>query len=529
MWMQLLSRARSPNGLWDFTPREANSRMAANWEEMKRWVGFNEVEAARLRAILPAVSPRLDQLTDSFYKEVLSSPEARRVLVNDAQVERLKYTLQRWVIDMLTGPHDAAYAARRQVIGEVHVRVGLPERYVFSAMNVLRRDLCTIVRDALGPAQAWDTCHALMRITDLELSLMSAAYLEAHEDQKLRGLQHLIVENLPVTVLCLDGQGIVTAATRPSTRLFGGSAPTGQHYEHFLPADLVEAADLPTHVGEALAQGTEVRIARATLTQDGEHRHFRITLVPLHHELARLLLHIEELTDVVAAEARVQQAESLARVGTLAANIAHEIRNPLAGISAALQVITTSFPPEDRRRPIIGKIQEQVQRMDRLVNDLLHYSRPAVPRLAAVRLDELAREAIVQAHVEAALKAAHPIEALADAHHVIQILVNLLQNARDAAAGAAITVQVGPGATIDVADAGPGVPEALRGSLFEPFVTTKTRGTGLGLAISRKLARAMGGELLLLDEGPGAVFRLSLPPAPASGRASPGGSGACSA
>jgi signal transduction histidine kinase len=523
-----MSRARSPNVLWDFAPLDPSGRGADAWEEMKRWVRFSDVDAGRLRALVPLVSPHLDHLTDNFYAEVLSSPEARKVLANEAQVERLKYTLQRWVIDMLTGPHDAIYAARRRTIGEVHVRVGLPERYVFTAMNVLRRDLCDIVRHASPPDQAWETCHSLMRITDLELSLMSAAYLQAHEEQKLRSLQHLIVENMPVTVLCLDGQGIVTAATRPSTRLFGGSAPTGQHYELFLPPDLVEAADLPTHVGEALAQGTEVRIARATLTEGSEHRHFRITLVPLHHELARLLLHIEELTDVVAAEARLQQAESLARVGTLAANIAHEIRNPLAGISAALQVITTSFPQEDRRRPIIGKIQEQVLRMDRLVNDLLHYSRPATPRLGPVRLDEAAREAVVQAHVEATLDTAEAPYALADGHHVIQILVNLLQNARDAAAGAPIAVRVGPGAAVEVRDGGPGVPPALRDSLFEPFVTTKTRGTGLGLAISRKLARAMGGELLLIECEAGAAFRLSLPVAPASGRASPAGREGCS-
>ena len=111
-----MSRARSPNVLWDFAPLDPSGRGADAWEEMKRWVRFSDVDAGRLRALVPLVSPHLDHLTDNFYAEVLSSPEARKVLANEAQVERLKYTLQRWVIDMLTGPHDAIYAARRRTI-----------------------------------------------------------------------------------------------------------------------------------------------------------------------------------------------------------------------------------------------------------------------------------------------------------------------------------------------------------------------------------------------------------------------------
>lgn len=489
------------------------------WDEMKAYVGFNEADARRLASLRPAVEPHLQRMVDQFYSTILRFPGARGILQDDAQVERLKGTLQRWVRDMLTGPHDDAYWERRQRIGEVHVRVGLPERYVFTAMNLIRRELCTIARTtAEDDDERWELCHTIHRITDLELAAMSAAFHEAHEQRRLRGLQDLIVQNLPITVLLLDEHGHVTSATRPSARLFGDLTAVGRHFQEFLPAELVEVADLHAGVTRAIRTGREINIPRVTVGEGSEARTFRVTLVPLEHETARMLLHVENLTDVVQNEARLQQAEALARIGSLAANVAHEIRNPLAAISATLQVIVGS-EANDRRKVILGKVQEQVHRLDRLVSDLLGYSRPAEPRLEAVDLRELAREAVAISGVCASLDVVEEVIALGDGQYVQQILVNLLQNARDAAGhDACVVVRVGPGPQIEVQDNGPGVSPEVVGKLFEPFVTTKTRGTGLGLAISRKLADSMGGGLELVepDEAPppgrppGACFRLSL-------------------
>ncbi len=495
------------------------------FSELLAYVRFGEADAARLRALLPIVQPRLAWLTDNFYAAVRRSPGASAILHDPAQVERLKMTLQRWIVEMLTGPYDREYHARRLRIGVVHVRVKLPEHYVFAAMNLLRQDLCEIAHRSLPADAAWETCTALVRITDVELSIMSAAYLDAHEEQRLRSLQHLIVENLPVTVLCLDEAGRVTAATRPSARLFGGQAQLGRHYQAFLPAELIEAADLPTHVGQALSVGNEVSVPRAVLGTGAEERHFRITLVPLEHPLARLLIHVEELTDVVQTEARLQQSEHLARIGSLAANIAHEIRNPLAAISATLQVIGGSLAADDRRKPVLAKVQDQVFRLDRLVTDLLGYARPAVARLSSARLSELAAEALAQSGVHATLVGRSDLAVLADTQYVNQILVNLLQNARDAAGERPIRVILGQGPRVIVADDGEGVPPDVVARLFEPFVTTKTRGTGLGLAISRKLAESMGGRLTLEQKGHpggcGAVFSLQLQPFESPSQTSP--------
>ena len=482
-----------------------------DWQELMAWVGFGASDAARLQALAPLAEPELDHITDRFYDAIRRSAAAP-VLRDEAQVERLKGTLRAWIREMLSGVYDEPYWQRRRRIGQTHVRVGLAHRYVFPAMDLIRQDLLHIAIRHFGASRALDYCHALNKITDIELAIMSSTYMDAHEQIQLRSLQDLIIGNMPVTILCLDDDGRVTAATRPSARLFGAGAEIGRHYEDFLPADLIEAADLPSLFGRALATNEAVDLPRVLIGRGAEARQFRLVLVPLQHELARLLLHVEEVTEVVRAESRAQQAESLARIGSLAANVAHEIRNPLTAISTTLQVISGSLPDGDRRRQILGKVGEQVQRLDRLVNDLLGYARKPTPRPHPVHPDEIAREAASIAGVEAEIEG-HSPPLLADSQFLTHILVNLLQNARDAAPGRPARVRVEPGA-LYVCDDGPGVPPELLPRLFEPFHTTKVRGTGLGLAISRKLAESMDGRLQHCPSPSGACFEIRLPFAP---------------
>lgn len=491
----------------------------SDWQELEQYIGISAEDRLRLQCLLVVAEPQLPRIVQNFYAAVLRSP-ARLVLQDEAQVQRLTLTLERWIRETLAGPHDEAHWERHTRIGKTHVRVGLPHRYVFGAMNLVRRDLQEIAHAHFPSQECTSICLALNRQLDLELAVMSSTYMQAHEDVQLRSLQDVIVRSMPVTILCLDGSGRVTAATRPSARLFGDGAEIGRHYETFFPPDLLEAADLPSLVGQCLSTGQELSVPRVVLGEGIHARHFRISIVPLEHELARLLLHIEETSEAVQAEGRAQQAEALARIGSLAANVAHEIRNPLTAISATLQVIGSSFPVDDRRKVILGKVGEQVLRLDRLVSDLLGYSRKAVPRPQRVDLLSLSREAANAASVEVELIGSSPL-VLADPEMVNQILVNLLQNARDAGGGVRMWVEAG---SVRVIDGGPGVPVDLCEKIFEPFVTTKTRGTGLGLAISRKLADAMQGSLSWslpsaeekegLGAGPGACFTLKLPLAP---------------
>lgn len=489
-------------------------------DELRCWIGFGETDETCLRALRPAVAPQLDRIADRFYAAIKSSPHASAVFSDEAQVRRLHASMQRWIMSLLTGPWDAAWADRSRQVGQAHVRVDLPERYMFAAMSLVREDLCEIAEGLQDRDAARATCRAIHKVTDLELCLMTSAYHAAHENQQLRSLQQVIVENLPVHVLVLDERGHVTSATRPKGRIFAEEASAGLPYTAFLPPQLIVTADLDTQIRTAMATG-KVQILPHVQLPGPPARHFRISIVPLEHDLARLLLHVEELTDVLDAQARVHQAESLARIGGMAAQLAHEIRNPIAGISGTLQVIVHNMPEDDRRRVILGRVQDQVHRLDRLVRDLLHYSRPAELSFVDTTLGALAAEALRQTGVEADLEVIGDEVVHTDQGAVLQVLVNLLQNAREASGDQSwIGMRLGPGPEIWVMDAGPGVPREVRVNLFEPFISTKTKGTGLGLAICKRRAQEVGATLELYD-GPlswpterrrGAVFRLRLPP-----------------
>ncbi|MDP2307287.1 MAG: protoglobin domain-containing protein [Pseudomonadota bacterium] len=490
---------------------------------MKSWVGFGPDDEDRLRALLPHAKGSLVGLADRFYERILAHPTAAAVLQGDAQVQRLKGTLARWAEELLTGPWDEAYYIRRERIGRVHVEVGLPSRYMFTAMNVYRQGLCDLALQHLPLDQFEPTCTSLVRITDMDLAIMTGTYVESREAMQITTLQDLIVSHMPVTVLLLDAQGHVTAATRPSSRLFGDVPVIGRTFEEALPPALAAAADLSTYMVRALATGREVTLPRVDVLLEGEDRNFRVSIVPLDHPHARVLLHVEELTEAIRTEGRLLRSESLAQLGALSAAVAHELRNPLAGISGAIQVIARSLPAEDRRKPIMDKVEQQVRRLDALVTDLLDFARPTTPRFTDVALKEVAKavaDLVTREHPGVAIRISGAADVRADTNLVHQILLNLLLNACQAMDGAGeIRITVAPG-LVRVSDSGPGISAENAEKIFQPFYTTRTRGTGLGLAICRKAAAAMNGQLVLAPPvpGSGACFILSLPgPAPMPG------------
>ncbi len=485
--------------------------------EMKSWIGFGPEDEDRLRAFAPVAEHALPDLARAFYGRILAHPGAANILADEAQVERLKVTLVRWSRELLEGPWDDAYVERRHRIGRRHVEVGLASRYMFTAMHGWRCDLCEVARARLPVEEAEPTCRSIERICDLDLAMMTGTYLERREAAQLRTLQDLLVSHMPVTILVLDAAGIVTAATRADIRLFGDVPAIGRPWQDALPAPLLEVADLDRALARARATGRDITLPRVDATFDGATRSFRFSVVPLDHPHASALVHLEELTDTVRSEARLQRAEALAQLGALSAAVAHELRNPLAGISGALQVIRRSLPEADSRRDIMEKVEQQVRRLDALVTDLLAFARPPEARSVSVALHEAARavtDMVQREHPHVRITCSGEGIALADPNLVQQILFNLVLNAVQAAgADGAVCVTLGPG-SLSVSDSGPGVPAEIVDRIFQAFYTTKTRGTGLGLAICTKLALAMGGSIRLANGAgplPGACFTVRLP------------------
>lgn len=226
-----------------------------------------------------------------------------------------------------------------------------------------------------------------------------------------------------------------------------------------------------------------------------------------------------------AQRSHLARVEQLATLGEVAASLAHEIRNPLAGSKAAIDVLAGEEKGEESRR-ILRAVSEELARVDGVVRQLLKFARPKAPVLAKVDLRALLDDAALLAGPRAAAQGAtlqvqrppEPLDAVADADMLRQVIVNLLINAlqaMDGVAGAAVVLSLGRRdgqAAFTVRDNGPGVPADRADAIFRPFMTTKPQGTGLGLATSRRLIELHGGRLWLENPGaPGACFTFTLP------------------
>ena len=482
-------------------------RMQSTLDEMKGWTGFTDADAAVLREAFPTVEPHLARIVGRYYEEIVRHPGAAKVLKGPEQVARLQGTLRQWLREVFLGPHDAHYADRRRAIGWRHVQVGLEDRYMFTAMHTIQHEVLGVFRNELDdPFPATD---ALQRVLMMDLAFMTGTFVEARELKQLDTLHALLIEHLRTVVLLVGADGIVRSATKATSQLLLGRDPQGATWTEALPDGLCNAGHLERHVARALSRHREVTLPRV----DVEERSFRVHVVPLQHELASFLLQVEELTDAVEMEGRLRRSESLAQLGALSAAVAHELRNPLAGISGALQVITRSMEPGSLHHQVLGKVDGEVRRLNTLVTDLLAFARPGSAKMQKVALRPLVDEVVemlAPEHAAVAFVVDGEGEAQADPHLVRQILHNLVRNAVDAVEeSGSVRVEVAP-ANVWVADDGPGVPQQEVGRIFEPFVTTKTRGTGLGLAISMRSAQAMEGDLRLEDAGPlrGACFHL---------------------
>jgi len=151
------------------------------FEELKRYVDFGPGDEAALRALHAHAAPRFGAIADAFYRRILEHQEARVALEGgEAQVGRLKITLVGWMDKLLTGPWDEEYYQLRSRIGRMHVRIELPQHYMFGAMNLLRRELNQVVDDAWlsDPPRLRAARMALGRILDLELAIMLHTYRE---------------------------------------------------------------------------------------------------------------------------------------------------------------------------------------------------------------------------------------------------------------------------------------------------------------------------------------------------------------
>ena len=271
------------------------------------------------------------------------------------------------------------------------------------------------------------------------------------------------------------------------------------------------------------------RVWHGELRNRAKNGHFYwvdTTIVPFLDSSGKPYQYIAIRADITArkeAEAQLVEQAALAQVGQLAAVVAHEVRNPLAGIKGAMQVLISRRGADDPEVPVMKGITERIDGLGELINDLMVFSRPRALEWGRVDLLNVANEAVslthrdpAAGHVDIAVTG-HPLTILGDAELIRAALLNLVINAAQAMGGqgridVTVTDEGAAGATVTVRDSGPGMPPNLLERVFEPFFTTKARGGGLGLPIARRTAERHGGTLTLAcPAGGGTVATLSLP------------------
>jgi signal transduction histidine kinase len=232
---------------------------------------------------------------------------------------------------------------------------------------------------------------------------------------------------------------------------------------------------------------------------------------------------------------QLARADRLATIGEMAAAIAHEIRNPLTGISGALSVLSRNFAADDPRRDIIRETRLLIDRLNKSVEEILHYSRPSQPQLQVVSVADIvdrtmsllegearkARIQIVKESVESATGGGSPPLVNADPHQLQQVLMNLVLNAIQASrAGGEIHIRTHtaddrpgqPCASIEIEDSGKGMSTDEVAKAFQPFFSSKAQGTGLGLAIAKQIVEQHGGRITLRSAvGKGTCVQVDLP------------------
>jgi len=335
-----------------------------------------------------------------------------------------------------------------------------------------------------------------------------------------------VVNSCPDAVLVIDVNHRIRGWNRTAETIFGytEAEALGQRFDLLIPADRKDSGEL-----EKLTLWNEEGGAVHEFLTEREHKDGRrlkvsLTRTVLRGQQGEVLGAVAILRDITESERTRRSAVDalhLARLGEMAAQIAHEMRNPLAGIHGAVQILRRRDErAEAQHQEVYDAVANEIHRLDRLVSDLQRFARPVAGVSALFRLDNWLD---TQVH---RLQTQHPrlrmswvereeISLAADPLRLEEVLDAIVQNSCDAVAGSVcikLRLQRDPnGCRLVIEDRGPGIPRELHDRIFEPFYTSKPRGSGLGLALARRNLESMGGELRLQTDSKHACFELQLP------------------
>ena len=343
-----------------------------------------------------------------------------------------------------------------------------------------------------------------------------------HSFQRLEELRYALDQ--AAIVAATDQRGIITYVNDKFCEISKYSREELLGQDHRMINSGYHPKEYIRNLWRTIANGQIWRGELRNRAKDGTIYWVDTTIVPFLNEQGKPWQYLAIRSDVTqrkAAEAKLAEQSALAQLGQLAAVVAHEVRNPLAGVRGTLQVLRSRASTDSRDRVMMDAMIARIDVLNSKVEDILRFARPRSPVIEPIDLRSVLGDAIISAQAamgEGCPEIVPPTDAAlvhADREMLRDVLLNLLLNACQSGSAAPIEVHThrsGGMCTVDVADRGTGVGDQDPERLFEAFHTTKKSGTGLGLAIVRRLISLQEGTVTLLPRaGGGAIARITLP------------------
>jgi PAS domain S-box-containing protein len=359
-------------------------------------------------------------------------------------------------------------------------------------------------------------------------------YREYYEDQleatKMRYSD--IIEHSADAIITIDNDMVITSWNRGAEEILGWQREEiiGKKVTAIIPDELIEMKELECIDFGMHYRGYIQNYETERIAKNGERKLMNLTESYIRDEDENIVGRsqiLRDLTDIKMREEQIQQSERLATVGHMAAGVAHEVGNPLTAISSLVQVCQRKTDDEFLQDQL-KKVREHIQRINKIVRDLVDFSRPSSKQSEEVQINEIIESAVGLLQHDARcsdvdfklnLDTDLPlIPCVPDQLH--QVLVNLLLNAVDAMKEvddpeAVITTELTDDKVrLTITDVGKGIKEENKSRIFEPFFTTKEvgTGTGLGLSVSHGIINKIGGSIDVESTyGEGTSFIIELP------------------
>ncbi len=327
------------------------------------------------------------------------------------------------------------------------------------------------------------------------------------------------------SIFIIDSRWRILRVNKTSEQVYGTAKDLiGSEYTQVLYGQAEPYPGCP--IVRCLEQAQPVQREGAHPRWGGVYHFYAFPVLNASGDLERVVYYEKDETEAKKLEQRMQQSERLKALGTLAAGIAHEIRNPLATINFNTQMLQRELSLDGAQQQMFNDMVQEVRKIDRIVQQVLHFAKPRDPQFLPIQLNEIVRYCfdlskvyLRKASVEVTMDLAEDLPAIVmDFNQISQVIMNLVINAIEAMPDGGrlslkTTYQTSPVALVlIVSDTGPGILEEDRNRIFDPFFTRKSEGTGLGLSISRQIIEKHGAYLDLdTAPGKGATFRITFP------------------